>query len=358
MGKLEDIQQHIKHIKSTEGGSFSVDENAIEQAYQKRDGEKSSFIIKILSILGGVLASIAFLAFLFILGLYDSQTAILVVGIGLIVVSVALVKKFDALIMDTIGISFFMLGLVLFIFGLFTFEINEDVITLLVMLVAFCSLFVVQNPILSFFSLLIISGGVMVLIISNDLYSLIHLYINLHALALTYVFMNESSILTSDLKLVKLYDPLRTALVFSLLLGLAATSKNGLLFLSKGYFWTSSVVIILILMYLVYHLLKALKVTSPKTKLWVYVLSALTLLPTLFAPAISGALLILLLSFKVNYKTGLVVGILALVYFVIQYYYDLNYTLLTKSIILFASGLVFLLFYVFLTKKLKSNEEV
>ncbi|MFC4221755.1 DUF4401 domain-containing protein [Flagellimonas marina] len=358
MGKLEDIQQHLANIKSLEGDSFAYDEQAILKEYEKRNGEKSNFIIKILSIFGGILASIAFLGFLFILGLYESEVAMLVVGIGLIVVSIFLTKTFDALIMDTIGISLFVLGMVLFIAGLLIFEVNENIITILVMTIAFGSLFVVHNPILSFFAFLILSGGLLTLIISNDIYSVIHLYINLHALALAYVFLNEPGMITSDLKLVKLYDPLRISLVFSLLFGLMATAKQGFLFMSQSYFWMSSLVLILILMYLVSLLIKTFKVESTNTKLWVYLFSALTLLPTLFAPAIPGALLIALLSFKVNYKTGLSIGIVSLVYFVIQYYYDLNYTLLTKSIILFSSGLVFLLFYVFLTKKLKSNEKV
>ncbi|MEW2920615.1 DUF4401 domain-containing protein [Muricauda sp. ANG21] len=358
MGKLGDIQPHLENIKSLEGDSFTYDEQAILKECEKRNGGKSNFIIKILSVFGGILASIAFLGFLFILGLYESEVAMLMVGIGLIVVSFFLTKKFDALIMDTIGISLFILGMVLFIAGLFIFEVNENIITILVMTIGFGSLFVVHNPILSFFAFLIISGGLLTLIISNDMYSLIHPYIILHAFALTYVFLNEASLLTSDLKLVNLFDPLRTALVFSLSLGLSATVKNDLLFLSKSHFWISSFVLILIFIYVVTLLLKTLNVEAKKTKLWVYLFSVLTLMPTLFAPAIPGALLMVLLSFKVNYKTGLSIGILSLVYFVIQYYYDLNYTLLTKSIILFSSGLVFLLFYVFLTKNLKSNEKV
>ncbi len=358
MGKLEDIQQHIKNILSVEGDSFKYDESAILKEYEKRDGQKSSFIIKVVSIFGGILAAIAFLGFLLILGLYNSESSMLLLGIGLVAVSIVLVKKFDMLIIDTFGISLYILGLILFIIGLFSYDINEDVITLLVMAMAFFTLLLVKNPILSFFSVLINSAGILTLIISNDMYSLIHLYINLHAFALTYVFLNESSMLTSDLKLVKLYDPVRIALVFSLLFGLVATAKHGLFVMSQTYFWMSSLVIILILLYVVTLLLKTFQVTSPQTKLWVYLFSALTLLPTLFAPAISGALLIVLLSFRVNYKTGLSIGIIALVCFVILYYFDLNFTLLTKSIILFSSGLVFLFFYIFLTKKLKSNEKV
>jgi hypothetical protein len=358
MGKIEDIQRHIKSIKALEGDSFKYDESAILKEYERRDEGKSSFIIKALSIFGGILASIAFLGFLLLLEIYKSEAAMLMVGIGLVSVSIMLVKQYDKLIIDTFGVSLCILGMILFIIGLFAFDINEDVITLLVMAMAFFTLLLVKNPILSFFSVLIASSAILTLIISNDMHSLIHLYINLHALALTYVFLNESSILTSDLKLVKRYDSLRIGLVFSLLFGLVATAKHGFFDMSQSYFWMSSLVIIFILLYVVYLLLKTFKVTSPQTKLWVYLFSALTLLPTLFAPAISGALLIVMLSFRVNYKTGLSIGIIALVCFVILYYFDLNFTLLTKSIILFSSGLVFLFFYVFLTKKLKSNENL
>jgi len=90
----------------------------------------------------------------------------------------------------------------------------------------------------------------------------------------------------------------------------------------------------------------------------IYALSILLLLPTVLSPAISGAILIILLSFLVNYKTSLVIGIAAFIYFVSQYYYDLHFTLLTKSILLFSSGILFLGLYLLTHKKLTSNEKI
>ncbi|WP_417936263.1 DUF4401 domain-containing protein [Flagellimonas ochracea] len=78
-------------------------------------------------------------------------------------------------------------------------------------------------------------------------------------------------------------------------------------------------------------------------------------MPTLFAPGISGSLLIVLLCFKVNYKTGFIIGIISLIYSIGQYYYDLSFTLLTKSIILFLSGVLLLVFYMVFNKKLGSK---
>ena len=90
----------------------------------------------------------------------------------------------------------------------------------------------------------------------------------------------------------------------------------------------------------------------------IYILSALILVSTIFSPSISGGIVIVLLSFLVNYKTGLAIGIISIIYFVSQYYYDLNFTLLTKSIILFVSGIMFLLFYLFTAKNLNTNEKI
>ena len=47
-----------------------------------------------------------------------------------------------------------------------------------------------------------------------------------------------------------------------------------------------------------------------------------------------------------------VLAIIALIYFVSRYYYDLNLTLLTKSIVMMVSGVLFLIAFALLRKKL------
>jgi uncharacterized membrane protein len=79
---------------------------------------------------------------------------------------------------------------------------------------------------------------------------------------------------------------------------------------------------------------------------------------TAMNPAISGSILVILLNFMANYKTGFVIGLLAFVYFVSQYYYDLSFSLLTKSYMMLVTGALFLILYLFVYKKLQSHEEV
>ncbi|MCL6266607.1 DUF4401 domain-containing protein [Flagellimonas myxillae] len=334
-------------------GELQCDDSAILQELQQSGAEDSSLAIKVLSIFGGFLASLAFLGFLFMFGIYDSEVGMIILGLLFIVGALVLNKVFNRLIIDTFSISIYLIGFAMFIIALFNMDIDDDVVTLLVLVMAFCSLFVVQSYIMSFLSIVAVGGCLMTLIISNDQYGLIHLYLLGYTLLLVVCFLNEAKFYAAGGKLSKLYGPLRIGLVFSFILGLITLGKRGVFPLDQNYIWLASIAIIIAILYLVWDLIKVIGVHAERTKMFIYILSIAVLLPTILAPAICGAILIILLCFRVNYKTGLAIGIIALAYFVSQYYYDLNLTLLIKSIILFASGVVFLLFYLFTLKMTK-----
>lgn len=351
MNSEEDIKELIQIIQVSEGNDFENDETAILNEYNKQHENKSSLTIKILSIIGGFLATIAFLGFLFIAGLYDSEIGLLLFGIGFIVTAIWLNKTYDKLIIDTLSISIYVIGFFLLGFGLLQQHINEDVITISFLLIALCSLIITQTYILSFISVLIVSASLLTLMLSNNFDDFIHLYNTAITLVLTYFIFCEAKIITASKKLSKLYNPIRIGLIISLLFGLGVLGKNWLFSISENYIWVSSISLFFILIYLVHKIIGLLEIKHLKNKILIYTLSILVLSSTVFAPAILGATLIILLCYLVNYKTGLTIGVISLVYFVSQYYYDLNFTLLTKSIILFSSGILFLAFYLFTHKK-------
>ena len=358
MDKLTNKTTLLDSIRLSEGAEFEYNEKSILNEYQNQKENKSSLAIKVLSIFGGYLATLAFLGFLAIAGLYDSELGLLIFGIGFIISAIWLNKEYDKLIIDTFSISIYVTGFALFNFGLSEMKVDEDIIAILIGIIALCSLFITQNYILSFISVLAISGSFLTLIISNDLYGLIHLYIGVCTLLLTYLFLDEAKIISLNRKLSKLYNPIRIGLIISLLFGLITIGKRHLIPISQNHIWFSSIVMIFVIIYLVYIISRINGIESIKSKILIYSLSGLMLISTIFSPAISGAIIIVLLSFLVNYKTGLVIGIISFIYFISQYYYDLNFTLLTKSIILFSSGIIFLLFYLFTTKKLNTNEKI
>lgn len=358
MDKLTSKKALLDSIRLSEGVNFECDENAIYEEYNAQGENKSGLAIKVLSILGCFSATVAFLTYLAIIDIYKSELLLLIFGIGFITYAIWLNKVYDKLIIYIFSISIYVTGFALLVFGLSKINVDENMIAILISLIAFSSLIITQNFILSFISVLSISVSFIFLIIDNNLYDLIHLYISINTLILTYLFLNEAKIISSSKRISKLYNPVRIGMVISLLFGLILIGKRHLIPISQSNIWLSSIIISLVIMYLVYYIIKINEIKTTKVKVMIYTLSTLILISTILSPSISGAILILLLSFFVNYKTGLTIGIVSIIYFVSQYYYDLNFTLLTKSIILLVSGIIFLLFYLFTKKNLNTNEKI
>lgn len=357
MRNKDDIKELLEYFQNTEENLLNFDEEAIISDYQKNN-DNQSLSIKILSVFGGILASLAFLGFLFIAGLYDSNMGLLIFGGIFIAGSIWLNKEYDRIVIDTISVSSFIIGFILLGFGCEQLEINENSISIIFIIVALVSLSIVQNYILSFVSVLIINASILTLIISNNTYNLIHLYVSVLALTMTYIFLKEAKLITTNKAFSKLYNPVRIGLIFSFISALVFLGKKGLLPVTPDYIWLSTIIIVSAIIYLLSYLFDVLNITKIQHKAGIYILSVLLLFPTALSPAISGAILIILLSFMVNYKTGLAIGIISFIYFISQYYYDLNFTLLTKSILLFLSGILFIGLYLFTHKKLTSNEKV
>ena len=85
MDKLTSKKAQLDNIRLSEGVHFECDEKAILEEYNRQGENKSNLAIKVLSIFGGFLATLAFLGFLAIAGLYNSEVGLLIFGIGFII---------------------------------------------------------------------------------------------------------------------------------------------------------------------------------------------------------------------------------------------------------------------------------
>jgi len=352
------ITENIEYITKIEGDGFEFNEIELENEYSKVQNDESSIAIKILSILGGFFAAITFLGFLLIAGLYDSEEGLVVTGLIFVCAALLLNVVYKKLIIDTLSVSAYGLGLCLIAFGLSALQVGGNTISIIFVLISLLTIGITKNYILSFISILTINGSFIFLIIENELYSLIHIYNAILLVLVTYVFLKEAKLLADNRFPSQLYNPVRIGLLISLLLGLVFVGQRGIFNFGIKYIWSSSLITIPLTIYVISIITKIIGITKVKTLYLIYSLCILFLIPTALSPAISGSLLIILLCFLVNYKTGLAIGVFSFIYFISQYYYDLNYTLLTKSIILFVSGIVFLLFSVVTHQKLGYNEKI
>jgi hypothetical protein len=360
MNKESNLKEVLEVVQLSQGDGFKFDEIAIDKENQTIQANKSNLAIKALTVLGGLFAAQLFLAFI-IMAAINNSTGLITFGIVLVLGAIWLNRAYDKLIIDTLSISAYIAGILLLSFGLGKLNVDKNTISIVLIIIAIISTGISQNYFLSFISVLILNGSLLFLIMNNKAYNIIHLYNALITLGLAYWFLNEAKLIIKNKRVSKLYDPVRTGLVFSLIFGLGFVGIKGVrdsLNIPSDYIWASSIITISITIYLISIILGIINVKEIRGKIIIYFASVLFLLLSAYSPAISGSLIIILLSFLVNYKTGFTVGIISLVYFVSQYYYDLNFTLLTKSIILFVSGIIFLLFYLSTFKKLGTNEKV
>lgn len=358
MKKEADIKQMLVQLQAQEGASFHIEEDAILLEYQKINANRSGIAIKVLTIFGGLLASLAFMGFLFIAEVYDSGLAMLTMGLAFIAGAIWLSKAYDKLIIDTTAVSLFVIGLFEFTFGVGSLHANENMICILLIIVAIATLVIVQNYILAFIAVLLINGSVITLILENS-HNLLQMYIAVALITLTLLMLHEASLITVSKKISRLYNPIRLALILSLLAAWITLVGNfGWNPSSIHFNLVSSIPAIAAIFYTLPRIIRLLNIQPVAIRVGVYLITALLLAPTIYAPAIAGTLLLTLLSFWVNYKTGFALGIIALIYFICQYYYDLRFTLLTKSLLMMASGILFLLFYLLTHKKLNQHEKI
>ena len=349
MKNQSEIQELLNEVQQAEGESFVAQTDNLIAEYLAKNAEKATLAIKVLSIFGGFLGTSTFIAFLMLAGLYNSEIGMLILGIVLLVGSVVVNRTYNKLILDTSSIASYIAGLFLLAFGLGSMEVSENVVAIICIFIALTTMFITQAYMLTFVSVLVINAAFLFLIADTEIYALINCYVALLTGLLTLFITQEANLITFSARLNKLYEPTKIALILVLLLSVGTISKKGLFNNEIELLWLPSVVSIGCILYVVSLIIKRLDINSVAYRLLILVGSVLILLPTVLAPAIACAMLVLLLCFLANYKTGFAISIIAFLYFIGQYYYDLSLTLLTKSIILMVSGVLFLVFYYLIT---------
>ncbi|MBK7221513.1 MAG: DUF4401 domain-containing protein [Saprospiraceae bacterium] len=352
----ENITAMLDQLNSAGMEGLVMDEEKIQAEYSKENNHHS-MAIKVLSVFGGILASLTFIGFLFMAGLYDSSVALAHNRCIATWLSVWLNKAFDTILIDTTSISAFLISLLLMAFGLTQMEVDFNLILIIFILLSLACLVWVQNYVYAFISIMVINGCLLTLIMSNETYDLIHFLILLLTVALLMIFQKEAYLITEYKKYISLYPPLRIGMVISLLTCLFILSRGGMFPFTPELVWVSSLVMITGILYTFESVFKAMGIEKTPQKNLIYGTAILLLAPTLLSPAITGSLLILLLSFRVNYKTGFAIGVISFIYALSQYYYDLHFTLLVKSILMMLSGLLFLALYFVTHKNLSTDEK-
>ena len=345
----------IDEARDLEEDTFIVNEGAV--------GSEMKFLkasvfeglgIKLLSIIGGFLACSFFLGFVFAAGLLRSEDGMLAFGLVLVALTIIMSMVTDHRFFDGAAVALMISGLSLTGAGLGVE--SAEVMTLVFMGIALISFVLVKNKMLLFLSVLIFNLSPVFYSVLPHKSGLILPIVFFISVGYILVSIGEPCFITASKKLNQKYTALRAGFLFSFLILLAVMMHGGRIWNVISRHWLTWIIFMLEILIVLHFVFRHLELDSQK-RLFLFLSVIVLLLPLLHVAAVPGAFMVLMLSVFTRNRTGFACGIISFVYFISRFYYDLNKTLLEKSMLLLVTGSLFLLLW-FFVKKMFRNEEV
>lgn len=360
---MEKIKNTLEYLQTISDNELVIDSNKLAALTNKSNTKVQPMIIKILIIIGAVFTCVFSIAFLMLIGLVDYPIAMIVLGLILICTAITLTYKPQDIFLDTLFLSLYCAGYGLLGFGLASQTESSTIISLTFCTLSTCTLLYSKNYIIIFTSTIILLSSIKILLLEISPV-LDGVYFCLIALSTVYLLFNEAKLIAFKQQIAQLYDATKTASIIYLVLQFTPLSNlyyyssnfNNYEILIMEYMpWIKSIFLILLVLYISSKILEILELHSTIKKKLIYLFIIIVLIPTAIQPSITTSIVILLSCYYVNYKTGVGIGILSFLYFISRFYYDMNITLLNKSIALMISGVLFLVVYYCLNKFLSPH---
>ena len=289
------------------------------------------------------LSVILFLFFIFLSNIINGAGSAIVVGLLLLVVTIFLhYSHEDRLFIDQLALALNLTGQILFIGGIGAVDGNIIAAALVTWFLEIFFIFIYKNHILRFLAVLIATLAALVLLYEFELYQGIHLVIILLAAGASWYWLAESDHLTDKI-MAPLYQPLGYGFVIALQIILLLSVVSDMPNIPNLTWWYSTLGLTIILIMLEIYLLDGygISMSAPQS----YAIFGSTVLVGLLlyqSPGIIASIIILALAFQRGNKVLLGLAIIFLSLFIIAFYYNLNITLLMKSVTLITTGIALL----------------
>lgn len=317
--------------------------------------QKNNLTIHVVSIIGGILTAIFLLGFLALSSIIDSQETSLIAGCVLMIATLTISRLIIKPFLDAMNITLYIAGCVLLAFGI---SDNVNILFGVLIGVSILTFILSKGFILPFLSVILFNISLFGEIAhwSSSWYPLqIAVVPIVAAFLLTNLYERRLLNRLKEGNFSSKYRPFHTGLFISSIFALSGTSST---YLTSGMNeWIISVFLWMGILLMVHKIMRVMEVENPASKAGIYLLSVVICLPTLFAPYVSGSLLLILICFHYGYKAECGAALLLFVYSISKYYYDLNITLLVKSLTLFFIGIALITAWYFFTQKRTNNEK-
>jgi uncharacterized membrane protein len=355
--KIKALQDTLETIRADQGEGFEVDIEQIQRAFQQEDAAFSNLTIKVLSILGGILAGGFLTGFLFLTGINNSSAGMITIGIIFTAGSIGASKFIDNLTLDTLSITLYLVGVLMIWAGFEDIFRSNEMLPFILIAVAIATLFFSENFMLVFVGTLLFHGALIYYFEDRRSPLLLQLPIILCCVSLLWLTYAEARIITYNKKANAVYKPLQAGFFVAFAAELIFIGEYRESYFTKYSHLLLSVAIGITMLLLLYRVMQSVEYISVRSRLIIYVLALAVIIPTAYAPYIGGALLLIILTFHYGFKSQMIISILLLIYGTSRFYYNMNISLLYKSVILFSTGLVITSVWYYFTRQINSNEK-
>lgn len=332
------------------------------------DGEddkvQTLWYVRVLQGFAGWVAALFLIGFLGlgVVGLFEYNAALMLLGVIINISTYVFFKnKSDSDFFEQLVLAFSLTGQFLFAFGLFAvFDFRSRHWIFVIGLYQLVLMWLVNHYLHRFLSTCF---AVLALFWSFDVLIYSGLGSAIVAALFVWIWLNK----TAWHSVQDFYEPIGYALALSLLF----LNVQSQLWLSPFWFqsgqlswlmqnanWISAVLNSAVLLYFIYRVTREQRIGLASTTGRLIILAAVMMLfSAMPIIGLSSALLVLLVGFARQNKVLMILGGLALLGFVCWYYYSLQITLLHKSMILMAIGVVLLLGALLLKYSMALNKE-
>lgn len=351
------LSELLAKWKSERPEMLPYDSEAFETSLFPENRNKYTLAIKLLAFVGAFIGAIMFLGVLFILEFFKSEETVLFIGVACLVASLLFSRNrhVENVMFEPITLVLGIMGQLITPWGIVAvFELKFSSFYpffSITLIMASVVLVVSKNIILRYFASLTVCLSILGMIWQSKQFDLVHILIAFISIILIGMWLKEPKILSRYNFLSDYFNPVGFGLLTAMILILSITVNREF---SQQYFthwWISSIIFLVLLLYVTWDTLQQLDLQK---WFWlVCVVILLLLLPTISAPGIVASVVILVLGFRVGHSYISMIGIVSITYFMIAFYYNLNTTLLLKSIYLMVSGAFFIASFFILKKQLK-----
>lgn len=283
-------------------------------------------------------AALCFVAFLVFSVSFDDEYGWIVLGLVLCVAASGIQRVAKHVVFpEQLALALSLAGQILFVAGIASLTDSEIVVALVLIVLEVVLFAVYVDYVHRFLATVTICAAIVLLLNGLGLTEAVHVLVALLALATVVLWEHTAKLTTMGWQGV--YEPIGYALPAALF-GLLLFSLGDLAeLLPVRWWWLSALGLGIVLFYLAQRLRRHYTLTvHASLMVWLLFGMAILLLPALRSPGILAAVIVLLLGFSRGSRLLYGAATVFLAMFLGAWYYNLETTLLLKSLLLMATG--------------------